>query len=361
MGNELKSPYRLFKRGQTYHAYFSFYCQGQHIQFRESCRTIQLEEAKAYCDHRIAQIKAETTAEPRLDIDTAFARYFTEKGQYLARPKQCLSRLMKLKEDLAVTYLDEINETAINNFINLNRSKLSNSTINRYLFLISAVLTTAREAWDIKTSKVKPSKFKLKEPAENIMYLQNIDVLQRIIDKAAPHLKPIIITAVYTGLREGNLLKLKWENVDFGNKVINVKVKDKTKLGGKFHSVPMADIVVDTLRAIPQTSDYVFTYRGHPMTSIRSSWLAIFYKRRGREFTKELKDQSLPYIRFHGLRHTAATWILKATGNLKVTKEILGHSDISTTLKYAHVLDEQKRDAVNRLAQNLHNENQANQ
>lgn len=264
---------------------------------------------------------------------------------------------MKLKEDLAVTYLDEIDETSINHFITVNRPHLSNSTINRYLFLISAVLTTARDEWNIKTSKVKPSKFKLKEPAENIMFLSGIDVLQKIIDRAAPHLKPIIITAVYTGLREGNLLKLKWENIDFANKVINVKVKDKTKLGGKFHSVPMADIVIDTLKAIQKESDYVFTYRGHPIVSIRSSWLAIFYKRKGREFTKELKDPELPYIRFHGLRHTAATWILKATGNLKVTKEILGHSDISTTLKYAHVLDEQKRDAVNRLAQNLHNTN----
>ena len=264
---------------------------------------------------------------------------------------------MKLKEDLAVTYLDEINETSINRFITVNRPHLSNSTINRYLFLISAVLTTAREAWNIKTSPVKPSKFKLKEPAENIMFLSGIDVLQKIIDRAAPHLKPIIITAVYTGLREGNLLKLKWENVDFSNKVITVKVKDKTKLGGKFHSVPMADIVIQTLQALPRVSDYVFTYRNRPITSIRTSWLAIFYKRKekSREFTKELKDKTLPYIRFHGLRHTAATWILKATGNLKVTKEILGHSDITTTLKYAHVLDSQKRDAVNALAQNLHN------
>lgn len=262
---------------------------------------------------------------------------------------------MKLKKDLSVTYLDEINETAISHFITINRQSLSNSTINRYLFLISAVLTTAREEWDIKTSKIKPSKFKLKEPAENIMYLSGADVLKKIIDRAAPHLKPIIITAVYTGLREGNLLNLKWENVDFANMNINVKVKDKTKLGGKFHSVPMADIVAQTLQALPRVSDYVFTFRDKPIGSIRSSWLNIFYKRKNGEFTKELKDNNLPYIKFHGLRHTAATWILKATGNLKVTKEILGHSDMSTTLKYAHVLDAQKRDAINQIAQIFHN------
>ena len=355
MGNELKSPYRLYKRGDTYHAYYSFYCQGQRIQLRETCHTNDIEQAKAFADNRIIQIKNQTSSEPRYTLDEAFGRYYSEKGQYQSRPKQCLSRLLKLKSDLGVNFLDDINESSINHFITLNRQTLSNSTINRYLFLISAVLTTAREEWDIKTSKVKPSKFKLKEPAENIMYLSGGDVLQKIIDRAAPHLKPIIITAVYTGLREGNLLKLKWDNIDFPNQTINVKVKDKTKLGGKFHSVPMADIVITTLKALPKVSDYVFTYHDKPIGSIRSAWLNIFYKRNGNEFTKELKDKDLPYIKFHGLRHTAATWILKATGNLKVTKEILGHSDISTTLKYAHVLDAQKRDAINQLAQSLHN------
>lgn len=59
-----------------------------------------------------------------------------------------------------------------------------------------------------------------------------------------------------------------------------------------------------------------------------------------------LKDAELKYINFHGLRHTAATWILQKTNNLRITKEILGHSDIKTTLKYAHVLDDEKRKAL---------------
>ena len=74
----------------------------------------------------------------------------------------------------------------------------------------------------------------------------------------------------------------------------------------------------------------------------------IFYKEdKARKFTKELKDPTLPYINFHALRHTAATWILRKTNNLRITKEILGHSNINTTMKYAHVLDAEKRDALN--------------
>ena len=79
-----------------------------------------------------------------------------------------------------------------------------------------------------------------------------------------------------------------------------------------------------------------------------TAWRNIFYKRDGRKsFSHELKDPELPYINFHALRHTAATWILRKTNNLRITKEILGHANINTTLKYAHVLDDEKRKALN--------------
>ena len=78
------------------------------------------------------------------------------------------------------------------------------------------------------------------------------------------------------------------------------------------------------------------------MNDIKHSWHSIFYDNRGK-----LKDPALPYTNFHTLRHTAATWILKKTNNLKITQEILGHANITTTMKYAHVMDEEKRRALN--------------
>ena len=103
-----------------------------------------------------------------------------EKGQYLTLPKQRLSRLIKLKKELKVTYLDEIKEQQINQFITSNRQTLSNSTINRYLFLLSAVIRTAAEEWAIATYPLKLSKFKLKEPAENIKFLSNWQIADNL-------------------------------------------------------------------------------------------------------------------------------------------------------------------------------------
>ena len=271
-----------------------------------------------------------------------------EKGQYLTLPKQRLSRLLKLKKELNVTYLDEIKEPQVNQFITTNRAYLSNSTINRYLFLLSAVIRTATEEWGVATYPLKLSKFKLKEPAENIKFLKDWQVAEKIIAKAAPHLKPIIYTALYTGMRLSNILNLKWENIDFTTATITIKVKDKTKQGGKNHSIPMVEPLVNILRSQPAINNFVFNYKGKPIKSITTAWRNIFYKRNDRKsFSTELKDKSLPYINFHALRHTAATWILRKTNNLRITKEILGHANINTTLKYAHVLDDEKRKALN--------------
>ena len=378
-------PYRLYKRGDFYHAYISFVTEtGERVQLRESTKRTTEYEASQYCLKRIADIqkKAHSRANgelQQLTIDEAFGKYYIEKGQYLTLPNQIFTRLNNLKQSLGVTYLNEISEENINDFIVTHRKELSNSTINRYLALLSVVLNTAENEWKVQTPHIKISRFKLKEPAENIKCLKDWQTAQKIIDNASSHLKPIIYTALYTGLRRANILGLKWDNIDFTSNTITLKVKDRTKAGGKIHTIPMIPQLAEILSKQPRINEYVFNFRGKKIESISRSWHFIFYKYvptkkieqgdvieyrlvKGKKipYKRVLRDESLPYTNFHTLRHTAATWILKKTNNLRITKEILGHSDIKTTLKYAHVMDEEKRQALNQVfAQNLHKEEQA--
>lgn len=378
MAKRHAEPYRLFKRGDIYHAYISYVSEtGERVRFRESTGRLAEQDAIKYCIERIAELqkkdKQQASGElPSITIKEAFGRYFLEKGQFNTRPKQTLTRLNNIKNDIGVEYLHQITETAINALISKYRTTLSNSTINRYLALISVILNVAEFEWRVKTYRLKMQRFKLKEPAENIKFLKDWDHAQRIIDGAADHLKPIIYTALYTGLRESNILNLKWENIDFANNTITVKVKDRTKEGGKNHTIPMIDALKSVLEKQDKINEYVFNFRGKPIKSLTRSWHHIFYeyvatdkvapddvienrlvknKRTGImekvPYKRVLRDASLPYTNFHTLRHTAATWILKKTNNLRITKEILGHSDIKTTLKYAHVLDDEKRGALN--------------
>ncbi len=377
MAKRHNEPYRLFKRGEIYHAYISCVVEGQRIQFRETTGSVDEQTAINYCIKRIAELqkkaRQQATGElPSLTIDEAFARFFLERGQYQTLPQQKLTRLKNLKQDLGVTYLHEITESVVNSLIVKYRQTLKNSTINRYLALLSVIINMAEYEWRVKTYRLQMHHFKLKEPAENIKFLKDKSIAKKIIDNAAPHLKPLIYTALYTGLRPNNIRNLKWENIDFSNSQITVKVKDRNKDGGKNHTIPMIDKLKKIIEAQPRINEYIFNYHGKPIKSISRSWHSVFYKfipadkvspddvienrliknrNTGKlervTYKRVLKDPSLPYTDFYTLRHTAATWILKETNNLRITQQILGHADIKTTLKYAHVLDEEKRNALN--------------
>lgn len=334
--------YKLYKRGEIWWAYFSVKTEnnGNH-RFRCSCGTTEKREAELFCTRKISQIQTEKSDKKVIGIDEAFGLFFQNHARYYARPAETLRKLNLIKSKLPIKYLNELDSATLSAYINQRKQEVTNSTINRELVILSSLLTKFR-LWKYETSDLRPCQFKLKEPAENIKYLKDWSIAEKIITHASPHLKPIIYTALYTGLRRGNILNLKWEEVDFTNNIINLKVKDRTKDGGKNLSIPMIDKLREILQRQPRINEYVFNYNGHHIEDIKHSWHGIFYDNNG-----NLKDPELPYVNFHTLRHTAATWILKKTNNLKITQQILGHANITTTLKYAHVMDEEKRKALN--------------
>lgn len=349
MAKKHYQTHRLYRRGTTWYAYISFMSgDGKKILFRGSLGTADRAEAERLVAEKIAatEIYRKNEELPSITIDEAFGEFYERHAKYYARPAETLRKLLLIKSNISVQYLHQIDSSEISDYIQRRKKKVKNGTINRELVILSSLLSNCR-LWKYKTSDIKPNKFKLKEPAENIKYLKDWTVAQKIIDRAAAHLQPIIYTALYTGMRRGNILRLKWEELDFANKLINIKVKDRTKDGGKNLSIPMIDKLARILDEQPRINEYVFNYQGHPIESIKRSWHTIFYNPDG-----TLRDSSLPYTNFHTLRHTAATWILKATGNLKITQEILGHANISTTMKYAHVLGEEKRTALNSVFEN---------
>ena len=378
MAKRHTDPYRLFKRGEIYHAYISFTAEtGERYKLRESTNATSEKQAIQYCLKRIAKLQEEAKQQasgelPSITINDAFVRYYTEKVQYYSQPKQILSRLTFIKDNIGVKYLHEIDKNVLSNFVEMRKQTVSNATINRELSALSAIRTLAINFWGYRTNDAKPLQFKQLEPAENIKFLQDWEIAQTIIDRAPLHLKPIIYTALYTGMRKGNILGLKWSDINFKANTITVQVKDKNTLGGKNHTIPIVDKLKTILLEQPKINEYVFNYQDNPISDIKRSWANIFYefvkadkvrpddvietrdirnKKTGEmekvTYKRVLRDPALPYVNFHTLRHTAATWILKKTNNLRITKEILGHANINTTMKYAHVLDEEKRNALN--------------
>ncbi len=162
----------------------------------------------------------------------------------------------------------------------------------------------------------------LKEKAENIRYIPDWKTLDKIVNAAAAHLQPIILFAVLTGLRKSNILNLKWSNI-IGDQIV-ISVKDCQHEDGKDIYKDLFPALKEIISAQPKVSPYIFTYKGERIKDIKTAWHSA------------LKKSGLPYINFHTLRHTHATWLLRGTGNLKLVQQSLGHSDIKITTKYAH-------------------------
>lgn len=152
--------------------------------------------------------------------------------------------------------------------------------------------------------------------------------------KKYPHLYPIVLTAVNTGLRQKDILNLHKDEVDLTHRVIRVRTKN-----GKTHSVPMNDRLFNVLSVIePSKEGWFFPspITGKPYDNLRKSFASA-----------KKKAGIITPFRFHDLRHSFAINIGRLTKDINVVKELLGHTDINVTVfHYRHVLDSELREAV---------------
>lgn len=162
-----------------------------------------------------------------------------------------------------------------------------------------------------------------------------------------------------TGLRQGELLALDWNHIDLNNKTIRIErsVKevyiydDETnkhietifqtpKTLNSFRTVSVPDTVVDILKKIQKQSGLLFTdNEGRPLKgkNVSAKW------------TKILKSCNIPHKKFHAIRHTYASMLLKNGVDIETVAELMGHSAISITQIYLHSSKNQKQDSVNKL------------
>jgi integrase len=158
-------------------------------------------------------------------------------------------------------------------------------------------------------------------------------------DQFVDHIEPIVLLALNTGLRRGELFSLTWADVDLCQKTLLVRAQ--TSKSGRSRRIPLNVEALDVLRRwkLDDATGLVFPGpTGQRMTNINRSWASLVTE-------AKLKD-----CRFHDLRHHFASRLVMSGAELYTVKELLGHSDFAMTQRYAHLAPEHKAAAVERIA-----------
>ncbi len=209
------------------------------------------------------------------------------------------------------------------------------TTINRELTCLKTIYNKANE-WG-RTDNNPASSIKNFKENNKIQIILNPIEIENLIDAAPEHLKPIIIIAVQTGMRRGEILALKWKNINFRKGYIEIE----DSKSGESRKVPMNSTVYETLKGLDKSHAYIFY---NPKT--RKNIIEI-----KRSFTTAREKAGLNKVRFHDLRHTAATRMCELGVPLKIVSKILGHSTIKMTERYANPTPDTMKEAVEKLSE----------
>lgn len=216
-----------------------------------------------------------------------------------------------------------------------------------------------------------------KKKVEIVPFTQD-DITKFLKEAQKDRLYALYLLEMMTGLRRGEILGLKWENIDFEDKRIEVvnnlcKVNNteegadtkyklvlmETKTETSHRVIPMNDSMIEELKAhkIRQEEEkkqFAECYHDLGMVFCKQDGNYIYPREFLTQYQRLLKRAGLEKKRFHDLRHTVASFLINANENPKVIQQLLGHSNISTTLDiYAHVMGDTMNKSVDKLYEQL--------
>src|SRR5262245_10914627 len=235
-------------------------------------------------------------------------------------------------EDLTASRISEYKGTRLATKVGNSDAErlLTAAAVNRPLALLRHLLRTAHEEWEILPAVPK---IRLeKEPQGRLRWLTE-DEIRKLLDACSKSrnrdLRAAVVVALNTGLRRSELLGLTWDRVDLSRGVIRLEV---TK-SGKRREVPLnAESYASLVSFNQRESARVFRNQ-----SLRKA------------YENAVSNAKLDDVNFHTLRHTFASWAVMRGVSLKELQELLGHSSLAMTMRYAHLAPERLRSAVTRL------------
>jgi integrase len=339
--------------------FYAYDFQIRQIRFSGSTECTSKRDAETFEKQRKIEARIEVAAltaqeNAPLNFATAAARYYLQVGQHLRGdgPKNCQWSLDWLENEIGgATRLAAIDDATVAKLVGIRRGEgVKPATVNRSATEpLRKILNRARDTWGQKVVKIDWKHHMLSEPRERVREMSHSEEISLFGELRADY-QPVVRFAMQSGCRLCEIVPgkefpgLRWPDVDWSGRKITVLGK-----GGVLGTIPISPGIRELLFPLQGNHDeFVFTYIAQKTRDGRVNGERYPMTREGlkTEWRRAKLDAKLLDYRFHDNRHTAATGILRATGNLKAIQKLLRHNDIATTAKYAHAMIDDVRDAM---------------
>ena len=321
--------------------YISYYQKGRRIREAISDKKSEARAALAAREADILRGRFEFKKDKNVwfkDFAKEYLEYVKINKKSWGRDESSLKHLKPFFKDKLLSQITPKDIEAYKKKLletDFRKRKIQPGTINRELQCLRHIFTIA-EKFDKFSGKNPVKEVKFFKPREYVLRILKPKEIQKLVNVTKGYLRAIIIIAVHTGMRKGEILNLRWADIDFVKGYMLIREAKS----GHMRKVPISPVVMYSLESLKKESEFVFQ---SDKTDTRRR---DFY----RAWKGALEKAGIEDFRFHDLRHTAASLMVANGIDLVTIKEILGHADIKMTMRYAHTTPEIKMRAVNILA-----------
>jgi integrase len=325
----------IYKRGRIW--WIDFYDQNRN-RVQESTHSSNRRDAEHLYALRRSEVLRNVYRPPtQISLEDFGKRYMehakANKRSWL-RDQQMLQHMQNFFGQARL--LSEIRPSDIEDYKLHRRKEVSGSTVNRELALLKRMFNLA-QAWDLFQELNPVKKVKFFREFNTGLRVVSPEEEEKIIRHAAPYVQDLVRFALNTGLRVGEIFSLRWSNVDLKRKLISVFAPKTSKV----REVPLSEDGFKVLQAwwMGKKSEFVFYNpdTGKPFVDLKAG-LSVACRKAG-----------VNGVSWHTLRHTLASRLVNRGVDIVTVKELLGHSSITVTMRYAHTNLAAKRAAVEAL------------
>ena len=296
-------------------------------------------KAQILRDEFVPQRRAPTFRE----IAQEYMDWYITHSRARQRSKEAhIARIKRLIDHFGGYPLDRISWVVVENYKRKRLAETSKVTINKELRILKTIIKRAIELGMYNGNMPDIELFPDRE--REIVKALTPEEAERLVSACPEWFKPVVIFALNTGLRAGEIFSLRWEQVDFEKEVILLE-KSTTKTKDAYR-VFMNATVKELLLKLKKEQEERGINHGYIFTNRYGLPYKYEDKTYRRVFVSACKKAGIKGFRFHDLRHTFASWVAMNSRDIYAVQKLLNHKDIKMTKRYVHLTDDYLRNVV---------------